>query len=187
MERARSSTRLTYADYVQFPDDGLRHEIIDGEHYVTPSPATRHQRIALKLAHAIQTHLDSHPLGELFIAPFDVVLSDSDIVVPDLIYLSQEHRDRLNDKNLRGAPDLAIEILSPSTRSRDLKLKRDAYERTGVEEYWTVDPAAEHVDVHRRHGSGFLAPARLTQGCSLTTPLLPGLQLSIETMLSSRE
>jgi Uma2 family endonuclease len=80
-----SSTKLTYADYLLFPDDGQRHEIIDGEHYVTATPLTRHQRILLNLSHLIQSYLDVHPIGELFFAPVDVLLSEHDIVVPDLI------------------------------------------------------------------------------------------------------
>ena len=88
MERGHHRTKLNYADYLALPDDGLRHEIIDGKHYVTPSPVTRHQRISLRLSHLIQQYLDAHPLGELFTAPFDVLLSDHDIVVPDLVFLS---------------------------------------------------------------------------------------------------
>ncbi len=90
VERQHSTTKLTYADYVRFPDDGLRHEIIDGEHYVTPSPATRHQRISRNLLYLIQSYLETHHLGEVFCAPFDALLSNFDIVVPDLLYLSNE-------------------------------------------------------------------------------------------------
>src|SRR4249920_1493782 len=132
LEPERSSPKLTFADYLLFPDDGLRHEIIDGEHYVTPSPATRHQRFSLSLLHLIQSYLDVQPTGELFSAPFDVVLSFTDVVVPDLIYLSRARAHLLTAKNLQGAPDLVVEILSPSTRPRDERLKRDLYERVGV-------------------------------------------------------
>ena len=122
MERERSSTKLTYADYVALPDDGLRHEIIDGEHYVSPSPATRHQRISRNLLHLIQTYLDTHPLGEIFGAPFDVLLSEFDIVVPDALYLSRERARFLTEKTLPRPADLVIEILSPGTRTRDERL-----------------------------------------------------------------
>ena len=83
-----SSTRLTYADYVRFPDDGLRHEIIEGQHYVTPSPVTRHQRILGNLFHLLPEYLERHPVGEVFFAPFDVLLSDINVLVPDLVYVS---------------------------------------------------------------------------------------------------
>ena len=139
MEPGHFSTKLTYADYELLPDDDLRHEIIDGEHYVTASPVTRHQRISLKLLHLIQSYLETHPIGELFSAPFDVVLSFHDVVVPDLIYLSKVRAHLLTVKNLQGAPDLAVEILSPGTKPRDERLKRDLYERAGVSDTgWSI-------------------------------------------------
>jgi Uma2 family endonuclease len=184
-----SETKLTYDDYLLFPDDGLRHEIIEGEHYVTPSPATRHQRILLNLSHLLQTHLDSHPGGEIFFAPFDVLLSEFNIFVPDLIFLSRERSHLLTSKNLRGAPDLAVEILSPSTRSRDMRLKRDVYARTGVLEYWVVDPDDDSVTVHRARPAPpamFDEPARYDRNAVLTTPLLPGLSLRLDKVLGQR-
>jgi Uma2 family endonuclease len=179
-----SSTRLTYDDYVQIPDDGLRHEIIEGEHYVTPSPSTRHQRILLKLSHLIQSYLDTHPIGEIFFAPFDVLLSEFNVFEPDLVYISKQRAHQLNEKNLQGAQDLAVEILSPSTRSRDQRLKRDVYERTGVQEYWIVDPDGDAIEVFVHAGNGFAQPRRFSRGETLTTRLLPGLELPLERILA---
>ena len=178
-----SSTKLTYADYVLFPDDGLRHEIIEGEHYVTASPATRHQRILLNLSYLIQSYLETHPVGEIFFAPFDVLLSEFNILVPDLIYISSERAHFITSKNLQGAPDLAVEILSPSTRGRDKRLKRDVYERTGVEEYWLVDPEGEIVEVCRRGAGGFQPSVRYAKPEIVTTPLLPGLEIPLDKIL----
>jgi Uma2 family endonuclease len=182
VEPGHSSTKLTYADYEMFPDDSLRHEIIDGEHYVTASPITRHQRISLSLLHVIQSHLDTHPIGELFSAPFDVVLSFTD-VVPDLIYLAQSRAHLLTAKNLQGAPNLVVEILSPSTRPRDERLKRDLYERVGVEEYWLVDPEPDVVTIYRRGAEGFESPIRVEKDGMVTTPLLPGFELPLDRVL----
>jgi Uma2 family endonuclease len=180
-----SATKLTYDDYLRFPDDGLRHEIIEGEHYVTPSPVTRHQRILLTLSHLLQTYLDQHAIGEIFFAPFDVLLSEYNVFVPDLIYLSQERAHLLTAKNLQGAPDLAVEILSPGTRSRDLRLKRDVYQRTGVREYWIIDPAQNVVDVYRwQPGTGVEKPLRLGAGEGLITPLLPDLIVPLDRLLA---
>ncbi len=186
MEQDRSSIKLTYDDYVLFPDDGLRHEIIDGEHYVTASPATRHQRISLRLAYLLQRYLEEHPIGELFVAPFDVILSRFDIVVPDLIYLSRARAHLLTSKNLQGPPDLAVEILSSSTRPRDERLKRELYERTGVDEYWLVEPDHDAMVIFRAEGTGFVEPIRVTRGSglALTTPLLPGLELTLDRIFS---
>ena len=186
LEPGHSSTKLTYADYELFPDDGLRHEIIDGEHYVTASPVTRHQRISLELAYLFRSYLEAHPIGEVFYAPFDVVLSFTDIVVPDLVYVSKARAHLLTAKNLQGAPDLVIEILSPSTRPRDERLKRDLYERAGVEEYWLVDPENDSVTVHRRAGGGSGPSIRFEKGDIVTTPLLPGLEIPLDRALTAR-
>ena len=180
-----SSTKLTYEDYLQFPDDGLRHEIIGGEHFVTASPVTRHQRISLNLTYLIRSYLEDHPIGELLYAPVDVILSDTDIVIPDLVYVSRERASEIiKAKNLPGPPDLVVEILSPTTRPRDERLKRDLYERAGVQEYWLVDPDHDAVQVYRRTGTGFGAAVRFERGASFSTALLPELALSIDKIFS---
>jgi Uma2 family endonuclease len=184
VEREHSATKLTYADYLRFPDDGLRHEIIDGEHYVTPSPATRHQRIVRNLLYLIQSYLETHATGEVFCAPFDALLSEFDIVVPDLIYLSNERSQFLTSKNLQGPPDLVIEILSPSTRSRDKRLKHALYERVGVTEYWIVDPELDQVQVYRSTAGRFESPIHVVRPNVLTSPLLPGLELPLDRVLA---
>jgi Uma2 family endonuclease len=180
VRRDHRSTKLTYADYLAFPDDGLRHEIINGKHYVTPAPATRHQRISLRLAQLIKNYLDENPVGELFIAPFEVLLSDHDIVEPDLLFLSTARAHFLTSQNLQGPPDLVVEILSPGTRRRDQGLKRNRYERLGVDEYWLVDPVQNAVVVHRRGTTGFEQLVRLSPPAVLTTPLLSGLELPLD-------
>ena len=183
MEPGYSPTKLTYDDLVRLPDDDLRHEIIDGEHYVTASPATRHQRISLNLVYLLQSYLELHPIGELFGAPYDIVLSRFDVVVPDLVYISNARKAFITEKNLQGPPDLAVEILSPSTRTRDERLKRDLYDRVGVDEYWLVNPDRDTVQVYRRSGGQLEPSALLTRSETLTSPLFPGLTLSLERVL----
>ena len=147
--------KLTYDDFVLFPDDGKRHELIDGEHYVTPSPNVRHQQIQRELFGPIWSYLQTHPIGQVFISPLDVVFSRFDVVEPDLIYLSNERANTvLTQANVQGAPELVIEIGSPSTRQRDETIKRHLYERAGVSEYWVVDPEIDVVRVYRRTGDG---------------------------------
>ena len=108
----------------------------------------------------IQTYLETNQIGAIFYAPLDALLSEFDIVVPDLIYISHERSRYLTSKNLQGPPDLVIEILSPSTARRDERLKRDLYERVGVLEYWLVDPDRDIIEVYRRRvGGTFDAPA----------------------------
>ena len=174
-----SSAKLTYDDFAQIPNDGLLHEIIDGEHYVTPAPSKRHQRILLRLSVLIENHLQQHRVGEVFFAPFDVLLSQFDILEPDLLFISQARSALLTEKNLQGAPDLVVEVLSPSTASRDKRLKRDVHERTGVDEYWVVDPDRDVVDVYRRSGAVFADPVQVGREQTLTTPLLPTLEIPL--------
>jgi Uma2 family endonuclease len=171
--------KLTYDDYVRFPDDGMRHELIDGEHFVTPSPNRRHQRVGMRLTVSIANWLAEHPVGELFFAPFDVVFTKFDVVEPDLLYVSNERaRDWLTDKHALGA-DLVIEIGSPSTARRDETVKLALYQRGGVEEYWFVDPDHDLIRVYRRTGDTFLSPASFSGPAILTTPLFPGFELSL--------
>lgn len=182
-----SRTKLTYDDLVLLPDDGLRHELIDGEHYVTPSPNTRHQRILGTLYWLLRSYLAEHPAGEAFLAPFDVVFTRYDVVEPDLLYVSaSRHMQVITDKNVQGAPDLVVEIGSPSTQSRDQTLKRRLYESQEVSEYWMIDPYAERVQVLRRAGEGFDVPLELTRaaGDVLTTPLLPELGVPLEQLFA---
>ena len=178
---ASSGLKLTYDDFVLFPDDGMRHELIDGEHYLTPSPNMRHQQISMNLVLLIGNWLEGHPAGRLFHAPFDVVLSKYDVVAPDLLYVSKERSNVLTTPNVQGAPDLVIEIGSPSTRRRDETIKRRLYERSDVLEYWIVDPDIELVRVYRRSGESFARPIELSReaGDVLSPSLLPGLELPL--------
>ena len=176
------AVKLTYDDFVHFPDDGRRHELIDGEHYVTPSPNTRHQRIAGTLHGVMWAWLEAHPIGQLFSAPYDVVFSEFDVVEPDLLYLSNERAAQvLTPLHAKGVPELVVEIASKGTRKRDETIKRRLYERVGVSEYWIVDPEIDVIRVHRREGTRFGRPVELSREADdvLTTPLLPGLELPL--------
>ena len=175
--------KLTYDDFLLFPDDGKRHELIDGEHYVTPSPNVRHQEISGRLYLLIGTWLRDHPVGRIFYAPLDVLFSRFDVVEPDLLYMSNERAaEVLTEKHVAGVPELVIEIGSPGTRRRDETLKRRLYERCGVSEYWIVDPDVDAVRIFRRTDEGFSRPQELSLEASdvLTTALLPGLEIPLE-------
>jgi Uma2 family endonuclease len=180
---ARADTRLTYDDFVLFPDDGKRHEIIDGEHYVTPSPNLRHQDLVGRLHVEIALYLRTNPrAGRVFLSPLDVVLSHYDVVEPDLLFVAGDQSAIMTEKNIQGPPALVVEVLSKSTRKRDAQTKRRLFERTGVREYWLVDPELDTVQVFRPSPEGRLARvAELSaeEGESLTTPLLPGCAIDL--------
>ncbi|HEV8396291.1 MAG TPA: Uma2 family endonuclease [Vicinamibacterales bacterium] len=177
--------KLTYDDYVHFPDDGLRHELIDGEHFVTPTPIRKHQAVCGNLFGMIWSYLREHPFGRVFAAPFDVILSNFDVVEPDLLFLTNERLGAISTTPwVKGAPSLVVEIGSPSTRKRDATIKRRLYERFGVDEYWIVDPELDSIDVYRLTDGRYQRTAQLSleAGDVLTTSLLPGLMLPLSTI-----
>jgi Uma2 family endonuclease len=173
--------KLTYEDYERIPDDGLRHEILDGDHYVSPAPVPRHQQVSIELSSRFHFFVKEHELGNILAAPCDVVLSPHDIAQPDLLFISKERAGIITEKNVQGAPDLLVEILSDRTRKRDEGIKRELYERFGVKEYWLVDTVRQTVLVYRREGDRFHRAGRFSAaaGDVLTTPLLPGLEIPL--------
>jgi len=181
------SVKFTYDDFVNFPHDGMRHEIIDGEHFVTPSPNTKHQAVSMNLTRAFILYLEQHRHGQLFAAPFDVQFSDLDVVEPDLLYISRERAGILTDTHVHGAPDLVVEILSPGTRKTDEVNKRKLYARFDVREYWVVDPELDAIKVYRRVEGTFTRAAELSSEHDdvLTTPLLPGFSVKLADVFAS--
>ena len=188
MQVARAEPiRLTYDDFVNFPDDGRRHELIDGEHFVTPAPVLRHQELLGRLHLALGNHLVQHRAGKVYLAPADVVFSSFDVVEPDLLFVSNERLEILADTRLTGAPDLVVEILSPSTRRTDEIRKRQLYGRFDVREYWIVDPEVDAIKVYRRAADGtFPRVAELAAADDdvLQTPLLPGLSVKLRELFA---
>lgn len=131
--------KFTYQDYVLFPDDGRRHEVIDGDHYVSPAPSTYHQTVSKRLQHFLYTKIELAGSGTVFNAPVDLQLSDFDIVQPDLVAIATGSRAQITPAKILGPPELVVEITSPSTSRNDLDLKRKLYQGSGVAEYWIVD------------------------------------------------
>ena len=140
---------LTYEDYLRLPDDGKRYEILEGVLHVVPSPTTRHQRISRELEFMIYEYVNRHGLGEVFDAPLDIVFSRTSIIQPDLIYVSRERQAVITEKHIAGAPDLVVEILSPSSSASDRVTKAQVYARYGVPYYWVVDPDKRAVEEFR--------------------------------------
>ena len=175
------SPKLTYEDYILFPDDGKRHEIIDGELFVTAAPFVRHQKLVVRFTLRVGGFIEERQLGHFLVAPTDVVLSPHHVLQPDLLFVSNEREPILREKNVQGAPDLVIEILSEATRRLDTVVKRQTYERFGVREYWLVDPHRQSVEVWTltAEGYGRGVVLRAEEGAVLTTTLLPGLEISL--------
>lgn len=170
--------KLTYADLQRIPEDGRRHEIIDGVLYVT-APLVRHQLVLGVLFYSLQSYLHANPLGLVMFGPVDFLADVHDIVEPDLIFLARGTQAGLTEKNLQRAPDLAVEVVSPSTRRRDRGMKRALYDRVGVREYWVVDPKDRTVVVHARR-DGTFHPTVFAEAEVLRSALFPGWQLAVE-------
>ncbi len=186
MNATPAPVRFTYEDYLLFPEDGRRHELIDGERIVTPSAMEKHQRLVTRLILLLAGIAEREKLGRVYTAPFDVILSGEDVVQPDVLFVEAEHEGRITERGVQGAPDLVVEVTSEGSRRLDEVVKRKLYERFGVAEYWVVDPEIEVVKVYRREGEGFRRLGELSAegGDVLATPLLPGLEIPLAALFA---
>jgi Uma2 family endonuclease len=179
----------TYRDLVALPDDGLRHELLDGEHVVSPSPGTSHQLILWNLTRELGAYLAANDGGTALTGPYDITLSMITVLVPDLVFFSAERFARVvNEKHATAAPDLVVEILSPGTRRRDKGRKRAIYEREGVREYWIIDPASAEITALQRRdaNAGFDVVTTFSRQCGdvLGSPLFPSLAVPLDRIFS---
>ncbi len=176
---AAGTTGLTYADYCALPDDGLRYEILEGLLVSEPSPRVPHQVVAANLLLALSPYAKSHDLGKVFIAPVDVILSASSVVVPDLVFVSRDRLGIVNDRGLEGAPDLIVEIISPSTARRDRVAKLRLYARHGIRHYWLADPETRILEALELVDGSYRVAASLAGDETFEPALFPGLTLSL--------
>ena len=166
---------LTYRDYEALPADGRRYEILDGELSVTPAPVPRHQRVSSALFSILKAHVATRGLGEILYAPIDVILTDSTIVQPDLVYLDPTRAHLVSERGIEGPPTLVIEILSPSTTRIDRGIKTDLYRRYGVPYYWIVDADARTVEAYGLAEGRYALVARVAGAGPVSLPPFPDL------------
>ena len=179
MVTATTRVRFTYEDYLNTPED-KRYELLDGELIMVSSPSIPHQRTERELAFQVIGFVKRHDLGEVFFAPTDVILSDTNVVQPDLLFVSHERAHIIAHNAIHGAPDLVVEILSPSTARRDLTFKRRLYAKHGVKEYWQVNIDDRRVTVLSLGDNDYVVTAIYGSGETLTSPVLPGFALAID-------
>lgn len=170
---------MTVHDYLLLPDAGPRFQLVDGEFHMAPAPNTYHQIISQNLEWILMEFLEQNPVGRFFHAPFDVYLSDIDVFQPDICFFSKEQRNYLDDRGATSAPWLVVEILSPSSRRLDLGPKREVYARCGSRELWLIDPDKREVAVYALREDAERPNKILTEKDSLTSTLLPGLEISL--------
>ena len=169
----------TYEDYAHLPDDGARYEVLDGELVVAPSPMTRHQRVSMKLSLIVGGHVESQNLGECFCAPYDVVLDRRTVVQPDMIFVSNDRSSIITDKNIQGAPDLVVEILSPSTAQQDRARKLRLYARFGVPHVWFLDPDVKMLEACILEGRNYRVITVHAEDEEFRPLLFPGLSIPL--------
>jgi Uma2 family endonuclease len=171
---------LTYQDYLTLPDDGQRYEIIEGELYLSPAPNLKHQWTATQLTAVLVNHVGEHGLGHVYAAPSDVFLAINSIVQPDLLFVSRERLHILTEPNVRGAPDLVVEVISPSSMKTDQETKRALYEKYGVKHYWVFEPSERWVRAFELGADGaYELVAEASDDALFTAPPFPDLTIPL--------
>jgi Uma2 family endonuclease len=176
---AREAIKFTYEDYLHLPEE-KRYEIIDGDLIMVPAPSISHQDISLNLAIILRKFVREKSLGVILCAPCDVILSEVDIVQPDILFISKERLNIITEDNIRGAPDLVIEIISKSSEYRDRVIKRKLYSKYGVKEYWIVDPEKKEIEVLELKESGLERVRSYGQREVMERGLIEGLKVDLK-------
>jgi len=171
--------KLTCEQFRRLPDDGKQYELIHGEARLNPAPNLRHQTVTHNLDTSLGAFLLKHPLGQVWTAPLDVRLGEDTILQPDMVFVSNARASILREEFVDGAPDLVVEILSPSTSAHDRATKLPIYAAAGVPEFWLIDPLAKTVEVLKLQGKKYLVDAILAGDQTLTSSLFPGWQLPL--------
>ena len=177
--------RLTSQDYFDLPESDDRYELIDGELYMVPAPVPEHQDLLGELYVVIRAFVRENRLGKVFFAPLDVVFSEDNVFQPDLIFVASERLNIITGQNVRGTPDLVVEVLSPSTAQRDRTIKRETYAKFGVREYWIADIVGGTVEVNVLDGDKFTVAGIYGEGDTFESPLLPGLEVDVNSVFES--
>jgi len=182
---SQTKTRWTAAKYFQWskPDDGNLYEVLNGELIMAAAPILRHQKILFRIAKELDNFVVAKKMGEIYIAPVDVVLGD-DVVEPDIMFVAKERKSIMKDERIVGAPDLVVEVLSLSTSARDLRYKWDLYARSGVREYWVVNPEAETVEVLTLINGVYQRHALSAKDGSVASKVLDGLSVTMKDVFS---
>ncbi len=171
--------KWTYDDFRRLPEDGLRYEIIEGVLYMSPAPRTKHQKCLANLFFQLELYNQEHRAGLVLFAPVDVCFSAFTTVEPDIIFVLQPRLAIVQEEKITGAPDLAVEVLSPSTAHVDRDKKSQVYAEGGVREYWIVDPEARMIEVYSLQGDVFVLMNIYGVGETVHSPILPGFAAAV--------
>ena len=175
---------LTYEDYAATPSDGQRYQILEGEVFVTAAPVPLHQRVVGRLHELLAPHVREHRIGEMFLSPIAVILAQTTIVEPDLVYLDAARASLVSDRGIEGAPTVLVEVLSPSTTKIDRGTKRQLYARYGVPFYWIVDPRVRSIEVHELTDADYRLVTSASGPSPVALPPFPDLAFAPESLWS---
>ncbi len=170
---------LTYEVYAGMPDDGRRRELIDGDFEMNPAPSTRHQTVSRHLQYELMAAIEEPGHGFVFNAPTDIILSDTNVVQPDLCIVRHTRQHIITERAIEGAPDVMVEILSPGTSTLDRRVKSALYARFAVPEYWIVEPDGARLELHQLQGGAYVLLARLDRASTLETPGFPDVRIDL--------
>jgi len=173
---------FTYQDYLELPEDSHQYQVINGELVMAPAPYTIHQGVSANIFDALKSFMKETRIGKVLYAPVDVVLSETNVFQPDILFVANENSKIISEKNITGAPDLVIEILSPSTGYYDLTEKKEIYAEFGVKEYWIVDPKKQWVEIYANETKKFKPGQRLEKSGILKSRELDGFEISLQKM-----
>lgn len=178
--------RVSYADLERAPEDGRRYELYDGEVSVVPAPLPKHQIVAMTVGEMLRAYARERG-GFAVASPIDIVFSDFDVLQPDVVYFSPE-RAHLVDVNraIRDAPDVCVEVLSPSTAATDRGRKMQVFARYGVREYWIVDPAEETIEIYELAAEEYVLKMRGAGADTVSPARLPGLRFPAVSLFPNR-
>lgn len=175
----------TYDDYAKLPE-GASYQLIAGEIIMSPAPDLLHQDILGTIFYELRQFILQKKLGKVFVAPTDVYFNEHDTFQPDILFVSTERKHILKDERIEGAPDLVVEILSPSTGYYDLAKKKDVYEQSGVKEYWIVDPKLKSMEVLTNQNGNFVTLAKAKQIGIVASKILSGFQVDLVSVFEKK-
>ncbi len=186
MSSAIQTKPMTWREYAALPDDGKGYQVIEGELIVTPAPTSGHQDVVLELAVPLRSFVKEHDLGKVFVSPIDVILSGTNIVQPDIIFIRKDRREIIADQ-IQGPPDLAVEVVSPPSGKRDTVDKLALYAKFAIRHYWIVSPTSRCVIVYRLAGDVYERIGLYQGEDRFESELFPGLTIDLTTLWPTDE
>lgn len=185
MATATEKKKLSYEDYARL-GEGAPYQLIDGDLVKTPAPNPIHQNIVGALFIALKRAADNAKSGQVFIAPIDVQLTPHDVFQPDLIFIAKDRSAIIGEAKIEGPPDLAIEVLSPGTAYYDMRVKKAAYAKAGVREYWIVDPMASSIEVYVLESGAYRLDQERAENTRALSRLIPEFQVDLAELFAPR-